>query len=247
MVRFLVHSKLDYRYVVCGSVCQLVQRQLDPIHHQGLHIVFRAVRTSPAQKLYNEARKLSLASCHLKLALNYVLKLKSWSENPAYCCVFEPENVKLFEKSASRIPPLGIRILPHLENSKINLQLIDGASCLDIAPTVRSDLTKKKKKDATNHETYTVLFAAYYRISFQNGVFFVFFSTDSSKTEEGFTIAAVSTEHIHKPFTCQLPDDSSIFTAELQTILLALKHVYFPRKNHFWCCLRLSFTTISYI
>ena len=77
MVRFLVHSKLDYRYVVCGSACQLVQRQLDPIHHQGLHIVFRAVRTSPAQKLYNEARKLSLASCHLKLALNYVLKLKS--------------------------------------------------------------------------------------------------------------------------------------------------------------------------
>ena len=60
---------------------------------------------------------------------------------------------------AVQIPPLGIRMLPHQEKSKIHLQLIDDASCLDIAPwtlsaaTVRFDLTKFCKY-TTNTETY---------------------------------------------------------------------------------------------
>ena len=44
-------------------------------------------------------------------------------------------------KSESKIPPLGIRILPHLEKSKINLNLIDDASSLDITPWTRSNAT----------------------------------------------------------------------------------------------------------
>ena len=64
----------------------------------------------------------------------------------------EPENVKLFEESASKIPLLAIRELLHLEKSKISLDLIDDASCLDITPwtlsvrIVRFALTKFFKK-----------------------------------------------------------------------------------------------------
>ena len=45
-----------------------------------------------------------------------------------------------------KVPPLGIRILPHLEKSKLNLNLGDDAPSLDIVPwklsvpTVRFDL-----------------------------------------------------------------------------------------------------------
>ena len=53
--------------------------------------------------------------------------------------------------------------------------------------------------------------------------------TDSSKTEEGVAAAAVSTKRMNKPFTCRLPDDSSIYTAELRAILLALKHVCYAK------------------
>ena len=79
--------------------------------------------------------------------------LKSLPENPAYNCVgFEPENNKLFEESESKIPPLGIHILPHLEKYKLDLNLTDAAPSLDItpwkfsAPAVRLDLAKFKKK-----------------------------------------------------------------------------------------------------
>ena len=87
----------------------------------------------------------------LKLSLNYVLKLKSLPENPACSCVFEPKNTKLFEESESKVPPLGICILPHLEKPKLNLNLVDDVPSLDIVPwklsvpAVRFDLTSFKK------------------------------------------------------------------------------------------------------
>ena len=91
-------------------------------------------------------------------------------KKPACSCTFELENVKLFQESVSKVPPLGIRILPHLEKSEINLNLIDDASSVDIAqwtlsvPTVRFNQIKKRYNQPGNIQT--VLFATYFRISF---------------------------------------------------------------------------------
>ena len=63
--------------------------------------------------------------------MNYVLKLKTCLDNPAYSCVFEPPNSKRFEKS-SRTPPLGLRILPPFEDSKIGLDTVDDATASDV-------------------------------------------------------------------------------------------------------------------
>ena len=57
--------------------------------------------------------------------------------------------------------------------------------------------------------------------------------TNGSKTEEGVAVAAVSTKQIKKSFACRLPDNSSIYTAELRAILLALKHVYYSKEKSF--------------
>ena len=117
------------------------------------------------------------------MSLNYVPKLKSLPENPADSCVFEPENAKLFEESESKVPPLGIRILPHLEKSKLNLNLVDDAPSLDIVPwkfsvpAVRFDLASFKK-DTTNQEIYKQLYLqliSEYSLS-------DFFFTDGSET-----------------------------------------------------------------
>ena len=103
-------------------------------------------------KVCREAHELSLTTHRVKLSLNYVLKLKSLLENPAYSCVFEPENTKLF----------GIHILPHLEKSKLNLNLVDDAPSLDIipwkipVPAVQFDLASFKK-DTTNPEIHKQL------------------------------------------------------------------------------------------
>ena len=82
---------------------------------------------------------------------------------PPNSCVFEPETTKLFEESESKVPLLGIRILPHLEKSKLNLNLVDDAPSMDIVPrkrsvpVVRFDLTSFKK-DTTNPEIYKQIY-----------------------------------------------------------------------------------------
>ena len=165
------------------------------------------------------------------MSLNYVPKLKSLPENPAYSCVFEPENAKLFEESESKVPPLGIRILPHLEKSRLNLNLVDDAPSLHIVPWKRSvpadrfDLASFKK-DTTNPEIYKHLYLqliSEYPLSEKK-------FTDGSKTEEGVAAAAISTKRIKKSFTCRLPNDSSVYTAELratQTCLLFQRKIIF--------------------
>ena len=65
--------------------------------------------------------------------MNYVLKLKTCPGNPAYRCVFEPPNSKLFEKS-SLTPPLGLRILPPFEELKIDLDVVDDITVSDTPP-----------------------------------------------------------------------------------------------------------------
>ena len=49
----------------------------------------------------------------------------------------------------------------------------------------------------------------------------------------GLPLLPGSLEKVIKNFTCRLPDDSSIYTAELRAILLALSHVYYSKEKSF--------------
>ena len=49
--------------------------------------------------------------------------------------------------------------------------------------------------------------------------------------QAGVAAAAVSTKRSRKPLTRRLPNDSSIYTAGLGAILLALKHVYCSKQK----------------
>ena len=121
-----------------------------------------------------------------------------------------------------------------MEKSKLNLNLVDDAPLLDIVPwklpvpAVRFDLASFKK-DTTNPEIYKQLYLQLISEYPLSGKIF----TDGSKTEEGVAAAAVSTKRMKKTFTCRLPDDSSVYTAELRAILLALKHVHYSKEKSF--------------
>ena len=90
--------------------------------------------------------------------------------HPALSCVFEPHNAKLYEKSQFVTSPLGLRMLPHLESSGLDLDVVDDVSILDTAPcdclctNVRFNLTQLKNPEITNH--ITVLLGTYFRLPF---------------------------------------------------------------------------------
>ena len=75
---------------------------------------------------------MSFKNRRKKLSMNYVLKLKTCPDDSAYSYVFEPPNSKLFEKS-SLTPALGLRILPLLTDSRIDLDTVDDATVLDLS------------------------------------------------------------------------------------------------------------------
>ena len=94
--------------------------------------------------------------------MNYVLKLRTCLDNPVYNCAFEQPNSKRFEKS-SLTPPLGLRILPLFEDSKIDLDVADDTIVSNTLPWSQSEpqiclsLTKYEK-DTTNPEVYKQAF-----------------------------------------------------------------------------------------
>ena len=57
--------------------------------------------------------------------------------------------------------------------------------------------------------------------------------TDGSKVDEKVAAAAVSSVAPNSPFSCRPRDHCSIYTAELQAILLALKQAYQSKESKF--------------
>ena len=73
-------------------------------------------------------------------------------------CVFEPPNSKLFEKS-KLTPPLGLRVLPLFEDSKIDLGVVDDVTVSDTPPWSLPEphiclSLAKFKKECTIPEVY---------------------------------------------------------------------------------------------
>ena len=87
----------------------------------------------------------------------------------------------------------------------------------------------KKKKNTTNPEVYK---QAFLEITSRHQNYVQMF-TDGSKVDEKVAAAAVSSVAPNSPFSCRLRDHCSVYTAELQTILFALKQAYQSQERKF--------------
>ena len=125
--------------------------QAQPFHETlGDWATYTAFRTSPVTSLCAKAQEMSLKNMQ-ETVNELCFKLKTCPDNSAYSCVFEPLNSKLFEKS-SLTPPLGLRIQPLFEDSKIDLDMVDDTTVSDTPPLSQSEpqiclsLTKYEKE-----------------------------------------------------------------------------------------------------
>ncbi|WP_144077532.1 ribonuclease H family protein, partial [Solemya velum gill symbiont] len=221
--RALVRSKLDYGSHIYGYARPSYLRQLNTIHHTGLRLCLGAFPTSPVESLFTEANEPPLHYRRLQLGMNYCLRLSAFPLNPAYNAVFKPCLPQYFESHQTVISPFGIQLRPNLEASEININDIRLHS-LSITPPwllarptiILSIANAMLPKQSTSPLVYQTLFAEllshyphYHRIY-----------TDGSKTHDKVASAAFSSSNT---FTARLPNHSSIFTAELYAILMALR------------------------
>ena len=167
--------------------------------------------------------------------MNYVLKLHSVPENPAYDCVVNPKFLSHFEAQPHITPTLGIRLQPHFQAAGIDVEGISSDSLLTAVspwsmpvPVVRFDLFKFKKSE-TNPEQYKQLFLELSSSYPNHSKIF----TDGFKCNKKVAAAAAADSNFKSPSLCRLPDNCSIYTAELHAIHLALRLICQSKKKSF--------------
>ena len=232
LYRCLIRSKLDYGCVVYGSAKKSVLKLLDPIHHQGLRLALGAFRTSPVKSLYAEAGEPSLEHRRIKLSLNYSIKLKSLPKNPCHDSIYNSSTPDFYENKKFE-PCLGARIQEHFQNSEINTEHIDDQNVQKTPPwqqfNMRFDTTLTK---FPKNETNEIVFKKEYLSMKENYVNHYEIFTDGSKQDAKVSAACFIPSDPSNPLSTRLRDDSSIFNAELQGILLALGKIKNMSKSH---------------
>lgn len=225
LYRSLVRSKLDYGSIVYGSAKKHILKLLDPIHHKGLRIALGAFRTSPVKSLYAEAGECSLSDRRQKSSMNYFLKLKSLPQNPCFESISNPPPRELFERSKSD-PPFGTRTLGLIEKANLNINKIASQPEKIPPPWEEPNITfdlslTSLKRENTNELVFRQEFAqmqAKYASKFEA-------YTDGSKSNEKVASSTYYPAHPNCPDTIRLMDDSSVFNAELEGILSAIKYI----------------------
>jgi len=178
--------------------------------HSGLH----------QQSVCVQATEPPLALRRKKLALQYCLKLSASTNNPAYNAVFNSKFKTQFDNKPSQTRPFGFRVKDDLQNL--------GFKKKNVLPTTVSTtppwLLKRPNcnfsiccydKATTNPEVFKrKFFELHSEFSHHVEIY-----TDGSK--DGIrTVAAVVAANSVK--TVHLPDNASIFTAEIHALYMAL-------------------------
>ena len=152
--------------------------------------------------------------------MQYALKLKSNPSNPIYETVFEPQYKTLFENKPNIIPSFGIRISSEFENMNLDVPPWTFSQ-----PRVLFSLHNDKKS-----QTDPLVFRTKYHELLSNFPSYETIFTDGSKDGDTAGSACVTPSDTYK---CRLPDNASIFSAEIKAIDLALDHIEQSRSSDF--------------
>ena len=167
----------------------------------------------------------------IKHGLTFVLRILSDPKNPCYNIINTPRYGNLFNINKHLIPSFGLRIRPHIINSKLNTSYISkihwplkGLWTL-VIPSVYLGLSVLSKVN-----TNPSFFLDKYRLLKSRYKNYQFIYTDGSKTDEAVAAAAVCNGNV---FSNRLPKTASIFSAEAKAILLALNFIECTFHNQF--------------
>ena len=202
---------------------------MDSIHNQGLRLALGAFRTSLINSLYAEANEPSLNLRRKKLSLQYCLILKSNHDNPTHKVVFEPLYKDEFLKREKVIPPFSLRFEADINCLDCDLEdvvnhKISGVSIWTFkSPTYLYNLASDKKA-TTDPMIFKTKFLEIKEQYYTHKEIY----TDGSKDGEKVASAAILDGELYQ---FRLPNNASIFSAELQATDLAPSHI---EQDAYW-------------
>ena len=163
--------------------------------------------------------------------MQYALKLKSNPSNPTYETVFEPQYKTLFENKPNMIPSFGIRISSEFENMNLDLDTIADFKISDVPPwTFSQPRVLFSLHNDKKFQTDPIVFRTKFQELLSDFPKYETIFTDGSKAVDTAGSACVTPSDTYK---CRLPDNASIFSAEIKAIDLALDHIEQSRSSDF--------------
>ena len=212
-------SKLDYACQIYGSACRTLLEKLDVVHNMGLRICTGAYRTSPVDSLYVDSGMPPLSIRREELSLRFIARSFTSKNNPNYKYVRDPVDRA---PNKPRLPkPLEVRLKDDTRDVGLaanQIAEVDYPKCPPWRnPPVKACITVGGKKALANEDMKT----EFLKHAAEHRGIHVF--TDGSKSAEGVGCAVIMEEVVIRR---KLPSTCSIFTAELQAVVLAIQHIF---------------------
>jgi len=231
LYRALVRSKLDYACVIYSSARQSYLKKLIPIQNQALRLCLGAFRTSPMQSLYVEANEPPLHLRWEKLSLQYALRLKSNPDNPAYDKTFRSRYQHFYTSKPNAIRSFAFRVKDAFSEVCDNPNEIASYKLPRTPPWKLSkpviDLSLRSlKKGSTDPLIYLDKFLELREKYPQHIPIYTDGSKDQNKVGAAATCCGLNRQS-------RLPDNSSIYTAELHALQMAFNIALQSPHSHF--------------
>ena len=241
LYRTIVRCKLDYGCIVYGTASNTNLRQLDSIHNTRLRLALGAFCTRPVSSMYMEANEAPLEERRLKLSMNYYLKTRGCTDNPAHHALheFDPTTRDLYlprpngKGGMTRPPaiPIGLKVEEAMTSAEIDIETVCPLKTPTFPPGTheydpkRHSLIEGVSKCMITIEEAQAKFREYHDAQRLHEV-----NTDGSKIDERVGAAAVINRQFQNgETTCRqlskrLPNNSTIFASEATAITLALNY-----------------------
>lgn len=219
----LVQSKLDYGCEVYSSATLARLKTLDSIHHAGVRLATGAFRTCPIPSLLVDAGMLPLDLHRQSIICRLWFRAHANPGCPTHTILSDTSLDNLYSASQRCLKPLGFRVRTLIQELSLPQPSIAVPELLSVPPWEFSEVhccrSLSVPKASLPDSAIKSMFLAH---SFEHeGSIPVF--TDGSKSDAGVGYGAVFTDFTR----CgTLPAFSSIFTAELSAIILALRTIY---------------------
>ena len=244
LYRMLIRSKLDYGAIVYRNASKTTLKPLETIHHDALRLCLGAFKSSPVESLYVEANELPLHERRLEQLMRYGLRIKGNPQNPAYNSVFNldlknkynapvqnPRRQSTRPRRRARSIAVDLEELYHdaqidLSNVKSNF-IPSFPTCYSRNIPVDFELCKFDK-NSTGEEVFKTEFRRVVNIKYKRHIHFY---TDGSKKEDQASYGVFSEFGVS---SARILDGSSIFTAEIEAIKRALKHIAISPRQGGW-------------
>ena len=225
LYKALVRPVIDYGSQVYDGGAAGVLKELEPLQNRFIRLATGAFRTTPVPALLTEADIQPLWLRRVELTLRFALRVRADLNHPAYLALQKMSY--LYDRTRDVAPkrsgfPIGARVQRYLTRLHVALPTPGVCSLLPVPPwTMRGPRYLYLPVSSKSACTPAEFRASFLQCIALHPEFTVFF-TDGSKHRSS-TACAFVFDHVY--FDDRLPDDTSVFCAELFALLRALQYI----------------------